>query len=123
MRCQRVLGPVPAMTELADVQSVRLLVLVLEVPFEGIVTAEGSSAVGALLGLVDAPRRWRRHPYGSACNMMGTERTAGGPGLSQRHHAAAPHRKASTQRYNREVTECKRERGRARLRGMRTVGF
>lgn len=62
---QRVFGPVSTMTKLAHVQRVRLLVLVLEVSFQRVVTAERPSTVGTLLGLVDAPARWRRHPHRS----------------------------------------------------------
>lgn len=62
---QRVFGPVSTMTELAHVQRVRLLVLVLEVSLQRVVTAERPSTVRTLLGLVDAPARWRRHPHRS----------------------------------------------------------
>lgn len=57
-----VLGAVAPVAELADVQGVRLLVLVLEVALERVVAGEGAPAVGALLGLVDAAGRRRWHP-------------------------------------------------------------
>jgi hypothetical protein len=63
VRRERVLGAVAPVAELAHVQRVGLLVLVLEVPLERVVAAEGAPAVGALLGLVDASRRRRRHPH------------------------------------------------------------
>lgn len=61
VRRQRVLGAVPPVAELAHVQRVRLLVLVLEVPLQRVVAREGAPAVGALLRLVDAPARGRWH--------------------------------------------------------------
>lgn len=64
VRGQRVLGPVPSVAELADVQSIGLLMLVLEVSFQGIVTRECPAAVWTLLGLVDAAGSWRRHTEG-----------------------------------------------------------
>lgn len=69
VRGKRVLGAVPPMAELANVQRVRLLVLVLEVPLERVVTREGSPAVRALLRLVYSPGGGRRHPIRYApCN-------------------------------------------------------
>lgn len=62
--CERVLRPVPPVAELADVQRVGLLVLVLEVSFQRIVTRKCPAAVRTLLGLVDAAGRWRRHTEG-----------------------------------------------------------
>lgn len=64
------------MAELAHVQCVGLLVLVLEMALERVVAAEGASAVGTLLGLVDAPCSWRRHPHHGAwaCNSHATGR-------------------------------------------------
>lgn len=64
VRGERVLGPVPPVTELAHVQSVGLLVLVLEVSFQGIVTRECPAAVGTLLRLVDAAGGRRGHAEG-----------------------------------------------------------
>lgn len=64
---QRVLGAVAAVAELAHVQRVRLLVLVLEMALEGVVAGEGAAAVGALLRLVDAPRCGRRHAEDATC--------------------------------------------------------
>lgn len=69
VRRQRVLGPVPPVAELAHVQRVRLLVLVLEVSLQGIVTRECPAAVRTLLGLVDAPGGGRGHAEGRhSCN-------------------------------------------------------
>lgn len=73
---QGVLGAVPTVAEFADVERVRLLVLVLEVTLQGVVAAEGATAVRALLWLVDAPRGRRWHPH-SACNSQGTEAGSG----------------------------------------------
>lgn len=64
VRGQGVLSPVPSVAELTDVQGVGLLVLVLEVSFQGIVTRECPAAVGTLLRLVDAAGRRRRHTEG-----------------------------------------------------------
>lgn len=62
VRCQGVLRAVSPVTELAHVERVGLLVLVLEVSFERVVAGERSSAVRTLLRLVDSARcRWR-HP-------------------------------------------------------------
>lgn len=61
---QGVLGPVPSVAELADVQGVGLLMLVLEVSFQGIVTRECPAAVRTFLRLVDAAGRRRRHTEG-----------------------------------------------------------
>ena len=77
VRRERVLRAVPPVAELAHVERVGLLVLVLEVPLERVVAAEGAPAVGALLGLVDASRRRRRHSH-RACNSQGTDRARGG---------------------------------------------
>ena len=57
-----VLGAVAPVAELADVERVRLLVLVLEVALQRVVAGEGAPAVGTLLGLVYATSRGRRHP-------------------------------------------------------------
>lgn len=67
VRGQRVLRPVPPVAEFAHVQRVRLLVLVLEVSFQGIVTRECPAAVWTLLWLVDTAcgRRW--HTEGRYC--------------------------------------------------------
>lgn len=67
VRGERVLGAVAAVAELAHVQRVRLLVLILEVSLEGVVAREGAAAVGTLLRLVDAPRRGRRHAEHATC--------------------------------------------------------
>lgn len=67
VRGERVLGAVPSVAELAHVQSVRLLVLVLEVPLERVVAGEGAPAVGALLRLVDPARCRRRHAQRRRC--------------------------------------------------------
>lgn len=67
VRGQRVLGPVPPVTELAHVQRVRLLVLVLEVSFQGIVTRECPAAVRTLLWLVDTAGGGRGHTEGRYC--------------------------------------------------------
>lgn len=61
VRGQRILGPVASMTELTNVQGVGLLVLVLEVSLQRVVAAEGATAVGTLLGFVDATAGWGRH--------------------------------------------------------------
>lgn len=61
VRRQRVLGAVAPMAELAHVQRVRLLVLVLEVALQRVVAREGAPTVRALLRLVDAAARGRRH--------------------------------------------------------------
>lgn len=70
MRGERVLGAVSPVAELAHVQRVGLFVLVLEVPLERVVAAEGAATVGALLRLVDAPGGGRRHPH-RPCNSTG----------------------------------------------------
>lgn len=75
-----ILGPVSPMAEFAHVKGVRLFVLVLEVSFEGVVTAEGASAVGAFLWLVDTSGGGGRHPH-SACNSQGTEAGSGRPDM------------------------------------------
>lgn len=64
VRRQRVLRPVSPVAELAHVQRVGLLVLVLEVSFQGIVTRECPAAVGTLLRLVDSAGRRRGHTEG-----------------------------------------------------------
>lgn len=61
VRRERVLGAVPPVAELAHVQRVRLLVLVLEVPLQRVVAGEGAPAVGALLRLVDPAGGGRGH--------------------------------------------------------------
>lgn len=111
VRRQRVLGPVPAVAELADVQRVRLLVLVLEVALEGVVAAEGAPAVGALLRLVDAPRRRRRHTYGGACNITGYRADGRRPRTITAPSCGSPTPKSVNSKIYREVTECKREGG------------
>lgn len=70
VRCERVLGAVPPVAELAHVQRVRLLVLILEVPLQRVVAGEGAPAVGTLLGLVDATGRGRWHAQRRRCKMM-----------------------------------------------------
>lgn len=76
---QRVFGPVPPVAELAHVERVRLLVLVLEVSFQGIVTREGPAAVGTLLGLVDPASCGRRHTEGRhGCNVIAHVRGSSG---------------------------------------------
>lgn len=62
MRREAVLGAVPPVAELAHVERVRLLVLVLEVTLQRVVAREGAMAVGTLLWLVDTPAGRRRHP-------------------------------------------------------------
>lgn len=64
VRGQRVLGPVPPVAELAHVQRVGLLVLVLEVSFQRVITRECPAAVRTLLGLVDAAGCGRGHTEG-----------------------------------------------------------
>lgn len=64
---ERVLGAIPSMAELAEVESVRLLVLVLKVPLERVVAAKGAPTVRALLRFVDASGSGRRHPH-RPCN-------------------------------------------------------
>lgn len=59
---ERVLGAVAPIAELADVECVRLLVLVLEMALERVVAGEGAPAVGAFLRLVYAAGRGRWHP-------------------------------------------------------------
>lgn len=61
VRGERVFRPVPPMAELAHVQRVRLLVLVLEVALERVVAGEGAPTVRTLLGLVNAAARRRWH--------------------------------------------------------------
>lgn len=63
-----VLRPITSVTEFADVQCIRLLVLILEMPLEGIVTAEGASTVRTLLRFVDSSRSGWRHPHRPSCN-------------------------------------------------------
>lgn len=70
VRGQRVLGPVPPVTELTDVKRVGLLVLVLEVSFQGIVTRECPAAIGTFLGLVDTACCRRGHTEGrNSCKL------------------------------------------------------
>lgn len=88
VRGERVLGTIASMTELAHVQRVGLLVLVLEVALERVVAAEGSAAVGAFLRLVDTSGRGWRHPHG-ACNITRSDR-AGRP-----QHMPATHTEAT----------------------------
>lgn len=59
MRGQAVFGPVPPPAELAHVQRVGPLVLVLEVSLQRVVAAERPSAVRTVLWLVDAAVGWR----------------------------------------------------------------
>lgn len=89
VRGERVLSAIPSVAKLAHVQRIRLFVLVLKMSLQRVVAAEGASAVGALLGLVNAPRGGRRHPdwSGGACNSHGTERGASHQ-RQQRQHAA-----------------------------------
>lgn len=61
VRGEAVLGAVPAVAELAHVQGVRLLVLVLEVPLQRVVAGEGAMAVRTLLRLVDSSTGGRGH--------------------------------------------------------------
>lgn len=61
VRCQAVLRPVPPPAELAHVQGVGPIVLVLEVPLQWVIAAERPLAVRAILWLVDTAigcRRW-----------------------------------------------------------------
>lgn len=68
--CQRVLRSVPPVAELAHVQRVRLLVLILEMSFQGVVTRECPAAVGTLLWLVDTASCRRGHTEGrNSCNI------------------------------------------------------
>lgn len=64
VRRQRVLGAVPPVAELAHVQRIRLLVLILEVSLQGIVTRKCPAAVGTLLRLVDPAGGGRGHTKG-----------------------------------------------------------
>jgi hypothetical protein len=61
VRRQAVLCAVSSLTELADVERVRPLVLVLKVPLQRVVTAEGAAAVRAFLRFVDASAGRGRH--------------------------------------------------------------
>lgn len=61
VRCQRVLGAISPVAELAYVQRVGLLVLVLKVPLQRVVAGECASTVGALLRLINPATGWRRH--------------------------------------------------------------
>lgn len=90
VRRERVFGTVSAVAELADVERVGLLVLVLEVALERVVAGEGAAAVGALLGLVDASGSGRRHPH-RACNSHqgGTGWRRGGRGRGHAEAAAS----------------------------------
>lgn len=73
VRRQGVLGPVPSVAELAHVQGVGLLVLILEVSLQGIVTRERPAAVGTLLRLVDPAGGGRGHTEGrDSCNSKRT---------------------------------------------------
>lgn len=66
---QRVLGAIPTVTELANVQRVRLLVFVLEMAFQRVVTREGTPAVRTLLRLVDAAAgRWWHSELAAVAN-------------------------------------------------------
>lgn len=59
VRGQAVLGPVPSPAELAHVQRVGPIVLVLEVSLKRVVAAERPSAVRTVLWFVDAAVGWR----------------------------------------------------------------
>ncbi|CAH4028185.1 unnamed protein product [Pieris brassicae] len=61
---ERVLGAIPSVAELTNVERVGLLVLVLEVALEGVVARECPAAVGTLLRLVDAAGGRRGHSEG-----------------------------------------------------------
>lgn len=64
VRRQAVLRAVASVAELAHIQRVRLLVLVLEVTLQRVVTGEGAMAVRTFLRLVDASTGgWRHSQY------------------------------------------------------------
>lgn len=58
---QRVLGAISPTAEFAHIQCVGLFVLILEVPFEGVVAGEGASAIGTFLRFVNAAASRRGH--------------------------------------------------------------
>lgn len=61
VRGETVLGAVATVAELADVERVGLLVLVLEVALQRVVAGEGAVAVGTLLRFIDASAGGRGH--------------------------------------------------------------
>lgn len=70
VRRQWVFGPVAAVTKFAHVQSVTLLVFVLEVSFEWVVAGKRSSTVRTFLRLVDPAtcRRWHTQGCSGTCS-------------------------------------------------------
>lgn len=62
VRGEAVLGAIASVAELAHVERVRLLVLVLEVALQRVVAGEGAMAVRTLLRFVDAATGRRWHP-------------------------------------------------------------